>query len=48
MITLILALFIPVSTPTAHVESGPVEAIYLPAGWSGPVVAAPFSEAVFD
>jgi hypothetical protein len=49
MLTLLLALIIPaVQTPTARVEAGPVEAVYLPASWSGPIVAAPFSERAFE
>jgi hypothetical protein len=49
MITLILALLMPLSEPPAGVvDTGPIEAVYLPAEWSGPIVAAPFGERAFE
>ena len=49
MLTLILALLVPTAeTPTAQVDTGPIEAVFVPAGWTGPIVAAPFSEAIFE
>lgn len=33
--------------PTVLVPEAEIEAIFVPAGYSGPVVAAPFSEEVF-
>ena len=33
--------------PTVDVQFGEIEAIFVPAGYTGPVVAAPFSEEVF-
>ena len=49
MLTLLLALIIPtVQTPTARVEGGPVEAVFVPAGWTGPIVAAPVTEEIFE
>jgi len=49
MLALILALLTPISEPpTGMVDTGPIEAVYLPASWSGPIVAAPFSERAFE
>jgi len=53
MIALLLALFVTPVTPVAHVpvaqvEAGSPEAVFVPAGWTGPVVAAPFDEVVFE
>ena len=50
MIALLLALFVsPVThVPVAQVEAGSPEAVFVPAGWTGPVVAAPFDEVVFE
>ena len=51
MITLILALFTTstgLDLPTAQVQVGPPEAVFVPAGWVGPVVAAPFDETAFE
>ncbi len=51
MIALILALFASttdVEPPAAQVQVGPPEAVFVPAGWTGPVVAAPFDEVVFE
>ena len=50
MIALLLALFV---APTAHVpvaqvQAGQVEAVFVPAGWTGPIVAAPIGEVVFE
>ena len=44
MIALILALFASttsVELPNAQVQVGQPEAVFVPAGWTGPVVAAP-------
>ena len=51
MIALILALFASTTSidlPAAQVEVGQHEAIFVPAGWTGPVVAVPFDEIVFE
>ena len=49
MFTLLLALIIPTAeTPTARVDTGPIEAVFVPAGWTGPIVAAPFTEEIFE
>jgi hypothetical protein len=50
MITLLLALLIstPLNIPRAQVAVGAPEAVFVPAGWSGPVVAAPFDEPAFE
>jgi hypothetical protein len=49
MLALFLALLMPLSEPPAGVvDTGPIEAVYLPAAWSGPIVAAPFSERAFE
>lgn len=51
MIALILALFTSFTSadlPDAQVQVGPPEAVFVPAGWSGPVVAAPFDEPAFE
>jgi hypothetical protein len=51
MIALILALVSTTSQvepPSVTVEVGAPEAIFVPAGWTGPVVAAPFDEPVFE
>ena len=51
MIALILAFltsFAPLETPVGRVETGAPEAFFVPAGWTGPVVAAPFDEIVFE
>jgi hypothetical protein len=48
MITILLALLVSAPAPEGLVESGPMEAVYLPAGWTGPIVAAPFSEVIFE
>jgi hypothetical protein len=51
MIAIILALltsFAHIETPMGQVEAGSPEAIFVPAGWTGPVVAAPFDEIVFE
>jgi len=51
MIALILALFASttsVELPNAQVQVGQPEAVFVPAGWTGPVVAAPFDEVVFE
>jgi hypothetical protein len=51
MIALILALltsFATLETPVGRVEAGSPEAVFVPAGWSGPVVAAPFDEPAFE
>ena len=50
MIALLLALFVtPVAhVPVAQVEAGQVEAVFVPAGWTGPIVAAPFGEPAFE
>ena len=49
MIARLLALVV---APTAHVpvaqvQAGQVEAVFVPAGFEGPVVAAPFDESAF-
>jgi hypothetical protein len=51
MIALFLALFTSLTvqdTPTAQVQTGDPEAIFVPADWSGPVVALPLDEIVFE
>ena len=48
MLTLFLALFVSSPGPEGVIESGPVEAVFVPAGWTGPIVAAPFSEVIFE
>ena len=48
MIALFLALLVSSPGPEGLVQSGPVEAVFVPAGWTGPIVAAPFSEVVFE
>jgi hypothetical protein len=50
MITLLLTLLLspPVRGPQAPRPGGPPEAVFVPAGWSGPVVAAPFDEPAFE
>ena len=51
MIAFILALFVStpaLETPVGRVETGAPEAFFVPAGWTGPVVAAPFDEIVFE
>ena len=49
MIALLLALFAPTAhVPVAQVQAGQVEAVFVPAGWTGPIVAAPFGEVVFE
>lgn len=51
MIALFLSLFtspLNVEPPAVQVQVGPPEAVFIPAGWSGPVVAAPFDEIVFE
>ena len=49
---LFLVLFKLIHTPVAldpdvEVPAGEIEAIFIPAGYTGPVVAAPFNEEVF-
>jgi hypothetical protein len=51
MIALILALFASttsVELPNAQVQVGQPEAVFVPAGWTGPIVAVPFDEIVFE
>jgi len=51
MIALILAFltsFAPLETPVGRVEAGVPEAFFVPAGWTGPIVAAPFDEPAFE
>lgn len=51
MIAFILALFtarVGGDLPAANVQTGQSEAVFVPAGWSGPVVAGPFDEIVFE
>ena len=51
MIALILALISTTSqvqVPSAQVEVGSPEAIFVPAGYTGPIIAAPFDEPVFE
>jgi len=50
MITLLLALLLstPLNIPQAKVTVGTPEAVFVPAGWTGPVVAAPFDEPAFE
>jgi hypothetical protein len=33
--------------PTVEVPAAEIEAVFVPAGYTGPIVAAPFSEAAF-
>ncbi len=52
MIALILTLItqlnsIPVPTAQVEVEAAEVEAVFVPAGYEGPIVAAPLDEVVF-
>ena len=52
MITLLLAFISQLNItqiPTAQVEAGgaEVEAVFVPAGYEGPIVAAPLDEVVF-
>jgi len=50
MITLLLAFLLstPLNIPQAQVTVGTPEAVFVPAGWTGPVVAAPFDEPAFE
>ena len=48
MITLFLAFLVSSPGPEGVIESGPMEAVFVPAGWTGPIVAAPFSEVIFE
>jgi hypothetical protein len=51
MIALILALFTSFTSadlPNAQVQVGQPEAVFVPAGWTGPIVAVPFDEIVFE
>ena len=50
MLAIILALltsFAHSDLPAAQVETGASEAVFVPAGFVGPIVAAPFNEIVF-
>lgn len=49
LFTLLVNLFIQPSLPQAQVETptSEMEAYYVPAGFEGPIVAAPFTEIVF-
>ena len=44
-----LSNIVPLAVPTGEVSGGgaEVEAVYLPAGFTGPIVAAPFDVKVF-
>jgi hypothetical protein len=50
MITLLLTLLLstPLNIPQAKITVGTPEAVFVPAGWTGPVVAAPFDETAFE
>ena len=51
MVALILALFTSFTStqvPVGKVQVGDPEAIFVPADWSGPVVALPLDEIVFE
>jgi hypothetical protein len=48
MIALLLALLVSSPGPEPLVQAGPMDAVFVPAGWTGPIVAAPFSEVVFE
>ena len=51
MIALFLSLFASFTSadlPAAQVQVGQPEAVFVPAGWTGPVVAVPFDEIVFE
>jgi hypothetical protein len=51
MIALFLSLFTSFTQadlPDAQVQVGTPEAVFVPAGWTGPVVAAPFDEPAFE
>jgi hypothetical protein len=50
MIPLLLTLLLstPLNIPQAKITVGTPEAVFVPAGWSGPVVAAPFDEPAFE
>lgn len=51
MIVLILSLFTSFTSqdlPDAQVQTGEPEAIWVPAGTVGPIVAVPFDEIVFE
>jgi hypothetical protein len=50
MFNILLSLFLstPLNVPQAQVMVGAPEAVFVPAGWSGPIVAAPFDEIVFE
>ena len=49
LITLLISLFTTPLQPEAHVEvaEAEIEVIFVPAGHTGPIVAAPFTESVF-
>ncbi len=46
MFALILALL--AREPEPVILTGPLEAVYVPAGWEGAIVAGPFSEPAFE
>ena len=49
LFALLIKLFTSPLQPEAHVEvaEAEVEGIYVPAGFTGPIVAAPFTESAF-
>lgn len=49
LFALLIKLFTSPLQPEAHVEvaESEVEVIFVPAGYTGPIVAAPFTETVF-
>ena len=44
-----LSYIVPLDAPVGEVSGGgaEIEAVYVPAGYAGPIVAAPFNEKVF-
>jgi hypothetical protein len=49
LISLLITLFTTPLQPEAHVEvaESEIEGIFIPAGFTGPIVAAPFTESAF-
>jgi hypothetical protein len=45
-VLIILITLLSFHEPRPEVATGSIEAVYVPAGWTGPIVAAPFSERV--
>ena len=49
LFTLLISLFSTTLQPNGHVEipTSEIEGIFVPAGYTGPIVAAPFTESAF-